>query len=157
MCSAFFAVRAEAVNLELVVLQFKLVQLRYLVQARFDLIVGELVNLTALRANHVVMVLALVANGLVAGLAVAEIPLGGYAALPEELERPVDRRKPDMGVPALYILVELLHGHVPAHVIAEELVEDHVPLLCGLEPLPGYKLIESLSSVHFHLSYRSHI
>src|SRR5262245_15615759 len=105
-----------------------------------ELLAVELDDLPAALADDVVVVLFLRLGGLVARLAIVEVPLVGQAALLEQLERPVDRGVPDARVHLLHRGVQLLDGEVLAG--AEEHLRDVVALRRRLEAAFAQRLLE---------------
>src|SRR5262245_1514267 len=105
-----------------------------------ELLAVELDDLPAALADDVVVVLLLRLGGLVARLAIVEMPLVGQAALLEQLERPVDRGVPDARVHLLHRGVQLLDGEVLAG--AEEHLRDVVALRRRLEAAFAQRLLE---------------
>src|SRR3954462_9851748 len=84
-----------------------------------DLVVLELEDEAALHADQVIVV---VADDLVACLAIAELALDGEAAIDEQLEGPVDRGIADLGLALANLEEELVDRDVLMG--AEELLDD---------------------------------
>src|SRR5262245_29368209 len=94
-----------------------------------DLVVLELEDQAALHADQVIVV---VADDLVARLAVAELALDGEAAVDQELERPVDRGVADLGLALAHLEEQLVDRDVLAG--AKELLDDRLALRGDIEP-----------------------
>src|SRR5215470_9859050 len=118
-----------------------------------ELLARELDDLAAALADDVVVMLGLLLDRLVAGLAIVEVPLGGETTLLHQLERPVDGRVPHPRVHLPDRLVELLDREMPLR--GEEHLRDVIPLRGRLEtPFPQRLLEPPQAGAHRHGRYR---
>jgi hypothetical protein len=97
-----------------------------------DLVVLELEDEPALDADQVIV---MIADDLVARLAVAELALDREPALDQELERAIDGGLADLGMALADLREQLVDRDVVAR--PEELLDDRLALGGGVEPVLG--------------------
>ncbi len=102
--------RTEAVELQLVRLNPEPMFPRHFLLQAFDIHVFKLHDLAAGGADEVVVV-ALVGDIVILGLS-AEVAGLAQARLAKQVQGPVDRRKPDLGVSLGQLAVHLFCGHM---------------------------------------------
>src|SRR5262245_5707376 len=100
-----------------------------LVLQALDLVVLELEDQAALHADQVIVVIA---DDLVARLAVAKLALDGEPGIDQQLERAVHRRVADLGLALADLEQQLVDRDVVAR--AQELLDDRLALRGDVEP-----------------------
>lgn len=123
--------------------QFKPVFSADLVLKLFDLVIFKLDNLIAPQADQVIVMM--VRHTLIPRLPSPKLPFQRQTTLAEEFERPVNRRKPDLGIDLPNPSPHLLNGQML--MLLEEFLYDHIPLPGRLETMVGQVLVVSIKMV----------
>jgi hypothetical protein len=145
------ATGAEPVEFQFVVLDEKSETIGNIHLELFNRLIFKLGNLSAARADQVVMMLAY-RNLLVASLSIANANLAGYARVGKELQGSTNRRIADIRMLCPQCAVQLFDAHMPVR--RQKKIENYFPLLSRFQPFPNDVIMKNIffCLLHGHTS-----